>query len=192
MPASSRKFAALLFAALCLAPPARSGDSPVVTSTRQGDAIEIRASARLSVERDAVWRVLTDYGRYVEFIPDLRSSRVVSRSGTTAVVEQEGDATFGPFRIPLEITFRIEEHRPQQLESHAVAGSLRALESRYTLLPDRDGTRLVYFGVVRPGFPFAAWFAQSAIEANVRRQFVALVNEVERVHAGSAPGAASR
>lgn len=190
MPASSRRFAALLFAALSLAPPARSGDDRVVASTRQGDAIEIRASARLSVDRDTAWRVLTDYGRYVEFIPDLRSSRVTSRSGATVVVEQEGDATFGPFRIPLEITFRIEERRPQQLESRAVAGSLRSLESHYTLLPEKDGTRLVYVGVVRPGFPFAAWFAQSAIEANVRRQFIALADEIERLHAG--PGAAPR
>lgn len=171
---------AVLLLALAMAPAARADDAPVVQSTQHGDFIEIRASAHLAADRETAWRVLTDYERYPEFIPDLRSSRVVSRDGTTVVVEQEGDAALGPFRIPLAITFQIHERAPQAIESRAVAGSLRSLESRYALTTRAGGTQLTYAGIVRIGWPLIEWFAQSAVEANVRRQFVAMVDEIER------------
>lgn len=165
---------------LAAALPARARNAPAVESTQHGEVIEIRASAQLAADPETAWRVLTDYERYPEFIPDLRSSRVVSREGTTVVVEQEGDAAIGPFRLPLGITFRIHERAPQAIESRAIAGSLRSMESRYALTPRAGGTQLTYAGAVRIGFPLVGWLAQSAVETNVRRQFVALVDEIER------------
>jgi hypothetical protein len=62
-----------------------------------------------------------------EFIPDLRVSRVVARRGATVIVEQSGNATLWLFKIPLDVTFEINEIPPNGLQSRAVAGSLRAL-----------------------------------------------------------------
>ncbi len=80
----------------------------------------------LDADVATAWRVLTDYDRYVEFIPDLRVSRVVARRGSTVTVEQSGDAVW-LFTWPLEITFEIDESPPSRLQSRAVAGSLRVL-----------------------------------------------------------------
>ena len=164
--------------------PARADDGILVESSRHGGVVEIRASAELGADRDTAWRVLTDYGRYAAFIPGMTESRVVSRSGPLVVVEQSGTAALGPLHIPIEITFQIVESAPGGIESRAVSGSLESLESRYTLSMRGQGSRLVYSGRVRPGFPLFGALGQSAVEANVAAQFRALVDEIERQHRG--------
>ena len=164
--------------------PVHAGESAHVESSRHGDVVEIRASADLVADRDTAWRVLSDYGRYTGFIPRLRQSRVVSRDGTKVIVEQVGTAALGPLRIPIEITFEILESPPVGLASRALSGSLESLESRYTLSSREQGSRLVYTGRVRPGFPLLGSFGQAAVEANVAAQFHALVDEIERQHGG--------
>lgn len=134
----------------------------------------------MTTDADTAWRVLTDYARYPEFIPDLHSSHVVARRGSMTTVEQTGAIAFWPFSFPVNVTFEIHETAPGILESRAVAGSLRALTSRYILTRVDAGTRLDYSGHVEPGF---AWFRDiqhAAIERTVARQFRALAEEIER------------
>lgn len=166
--------------------PAHARNAPVVESSRAGDAVEIHASADLAAERETAWRVLTDYGRYAEFIPDLVLSRIVARSDSTVIVEQRGSARFGPLKIPVEITFRIDERPPDALASRAIGGSLRSLESHYALVSAERGIRLVYTGRIDPGFPLFDGLERSIVEANVGRQFRALVREIERRAAAEA------
>ncbi len=151
-----------------------------IESTRRGEAVEIHASASLNADAALAWRVLTDYERYTDFIPDLRLCRVVSRDGATVVVQQSGDARLGPLRWPIDVTFVIHELPPDRLESHAVAGSLRALESTYALTPSDHGTRLDYVGRVTPGFALFGPIEEAAVQSNIARQFDALVAEIER------------
>jgi ribosome-associated toxin RatA of RatAB toxin-antitoxin module len=151
-----------------------------VDSERRGDAIHIRASAVLNADTVTAWQELTDYGRYPEFIPDLRTSRVVARRGATVTVEQSGDAALWLFKWPLDITFEINELPPNGLRSQAVAGSLRALASSYTLTTVASGVRLDYDGDIAPGFEFFGDFEQIAVRQNAARQFQALADEIER------------
>ena len=72
--------------------PVGAAQGPRIESSRQDDVVAIHASADLAADRDTAWRVLTDYGRYADFIPDLSASRVVSRTGTDVIVEQSGKA----------------------------------------------------------------------------------------------------
>ena len=142
--------------------------------------IDIRAGALLRADAATAWGVLTDYNRYPEFVPDLRSSRVTARRGTTVMVEQSGDATLWQLHIPIEITFEITEIPPYQLHSRAVAGSLKWLASSYTMKPTRDGLRLDYVGHIIPGWEILGRIEQSAIQQNIARQFQALADEIER------------
>lgn len=151
-----------------------------VDSEQRGGAIHIHASAVLNADTATAWQVLTDYDRYPEFIPDLRTSRVVARRGANVTVEQSGDAALWLFRWPLDITFEINELPPNGLRSRAVAGSLRALASRYTLSAVASGVRLEYEGDIAPGFEFFGDIEQIAVRQNVARQFQALADEIER------------
>jgi carbon monoxide dehydrogenase subunit G len=160
--------------------PATAAATIAVASERHGEAIDIRAGVLLSADAATAWRVLTDYGHYTEFIPDLRQSRVVARRGSTVTVEQSGDAALWLFKLPIDVTFEIIELPPGSLQSRAVAGSLRALASSYTLTPAGAGTRLDYVGRVEPGFALFGSLEQAVVERNVARQFQALADEIER------------
>jgi hypothetical protein len=148
--------------------------------SRHADAIRIEASALLRTDIATAWRVLTDYERYVEFIPDLRMSHVVARHGRMVTVQQSGNAALWVLRIPLDITFEIAEFPPSRLRSRAVAGSLRALESTYLLTQEASGVRLDYVGRVATGFELFGPIAQFAVERNIARQFQALADAIEQ------------
>lgn len=151
-----------------------------VDAERNGDAVDIRASAVLDCDGATAWRVLTEYDRYTEFIPDLRMSHVIARRGTTVTVEQSGDAALWLFKMPLNITFEIQEIPPYRLQSRAVAGSLRAFASSYSLTLAAAGIRLDYVGRATPGYAVFGRIEQAVIEHNVTRQFQALADEIER------------
>src|SRR5262249_51813750 len=94
--------------------------------------------------------------------------------------EEAGEATLGPFRIPLEVTFEIIDLAPNSLRSRAVAGSLRSLESVYELTPVSAGVRLDYNRRVGPRFDLLGPIEQRAASPNIARQFQALADEIER------------
>ena len=155
-----------------------------VESSRDGDTVHIHAQALLNADQATAWRVLTDYERYIDFIPDLRTSRVLARTGEKVTVAQSGDARW-LFRWPLEVTFEVIENPPERLDSHAVAGSLRSFVSRYDLATSESGTRIEYSGEVVPGFALLGRVEQMVVERNVARQFKALIDEIERQSARS-------
>lgn len=156
-----------------------------IDAARDGDTIDIHASVVLNADAATAWRVLSDYDRYTEFIPDLRLSRVVARRGATVTVEQSGNAAIWLLKLPLDIMFEIEEAPPDSLRSRAVAGSLRALTSRYALTPAASGVHLDYFGRIAPGFEIFGPIEQTVVEHNVARQFQALADEIERQSAAA-------
>ena len=153
----------------------------VTINTRlQGATIDIHASALLKADAATAWRVLTDYDRYAEFIPDLQVSRVVARDGAKITVEQSGDAALWLFKLPVHVTFEVNEHPPDRLRSRTVAGSVRVLASSYVLVPDASGLRLDYAGQIVPGFELVGHIERMMLERNAARHFQALADEIER------------
>jgi hypothetical protein len=188
---AARAAAVTLALLLALAGTVHARGVPVIESDHDGDVIHVRASAELAADRDTAWRVLTAYDRYPAFIPDLLESRVITRSESAVTVEQRGHATFGPLRLPIEVTYRILEHPPDAVESRAVAGSLRSLDSRYALTSVDGVTRLSYSGRIDPGFPLFDSLERAIVVSNIARQFRALVDEIDRNAAGEPPPAPS-
>lgn len=184
---TTRLIGIFALAAMIVLAPGAAAATIAVDAERRGDTIEIRASAELKADPASAWRVLTDYERYPEFIPDLRVSRVVSRRGSIVTVEQSGDASLWLLRIPLDITLEITEFPPNRLQSRGVAGSLRAISSSYVLSPAPPGVRLEYQGHVAPGFVLFDALEDIAVHQNVTRHFQALADEIERRSAAS-PG----
>ena len=188
------RFDLVIALALAFAAQPAAAATIAIDAERRGETIEIHAGAELKADAATAWRVLTDYDRYPEFIPDLRVSRVVARQGATVTVEQSGDATLWLLRMPLDITFEIHESPPNALQSHSVSGTLRALASSYALTQTASGVRLDYTGRVVPGFALFGYLEEMAVQRNVARQFQALADEIERQSAASRslPSAAPR
>jgi ribosome-associated toxin RatA of RatAB toxin-antitoxin module len=179
-PTTLPRMLACALALVALAAQSAAAATVDVRASRDGDAIDIHASALLKADGATAWRVLTDYGRYPEFIPELRYSRVTARHDTLVTVEQSGNALLWLLRLPVEVTFEVEEFPPHHLHSRAVAGTLRALTSSYMLEPALAGVRLEYVGHIAPGYPIFGQIEQAVVERNIARQFQALADEIER------------
>jgi ribosome-associated toxin RatA of RatAB toxin-antitoxin module len=187
-PAGARHYARrgvlLLITSLCLlsqalASAADARDS--VRAWRDEDAVIVQAQADLDAPLQTAWRVLTDYDHYAQFIPDLKSSRVLARSGNTAIVEQKGEAGFFLYHFPLEVTFSVTEVPDTAVRSRAISGTFKEMSGSYVLTEHSKGVRLVYNGRLVPAFRLPPFIGVPALRAAVERQFLALAREIRRV-----------
>jgi ribosome-associated toxin RatA of RatAB toxin-antitoxin module len=163
---------------VCVAAVATAADISV-QATRDGEAVEMEAVAEITAGLARAWEVLTDYNRLSQFVPDLRESRVVSREGAKAVVEQKGVARFLFFTYPIEVRLAVTEYPRQRIESQAIAGNFRELRSVYTLEAREGGVRLRYQGRLVPDFELPL-FHTYVLKSNVEATFRAMVEEIER------------
>ena len=175
---------ALLVATLCftwVATVITADARDLVRAWRDDDAVIVQAEAQLDAPLQTAWRVLTDYEHYAEFIPDLKSSRVLARSGNTAIVEQKGEAGFFFYHFPLEVTFSVTEIPDNTVSSRAISGTFREMIGTYVLTETKAGVRLVYTGRLVPAFTLPPLIGVPAVRAAVERQFLALAREIRRV-----------
>src|SRR5262245_59808100 len=128
-----RALACLALICLLAAGEARGADNIFVDARRRDDSLEVTCRALLEAPLEVIWRTLTDYDRLHEFIPGMRSSRVVSRSAGVAVVEQAGEARFLFFTFPIEVTVSSTERPPYGIEAALVRGNLKRLEGAYRI-----------------------------------------------------------
>ena len=59
----------LLFVLLALLARSAAAATIAISLANRADPIEIEGSAELNADAETAWRVLTDYERYVDFIP---------------------------------------------------------------------------------------------------------------------------
>jgi len=178
---SAFRAGALLAVALLVGRAAPAAPAEIVVETaREGEAYVITARGDLDADAGLAWRVLTEYDRYPAFVPDLHSSRTVSRSADGAVVEQRGELRFLWVRIPLNVRYEIRERPPSVVESRATGGSFREMTGRYELHQNGGTLRVAYTGRLVPDFAMPPLIGTLAVRRNVERQFTAMIGEIER------------
>jgi ribosome-associated toxin RatA of RatAB toxin-antitoxin module len=151
-----------------------------VKATSSGEALEVQATAELSASLARAWEVLTDYNRFTEFVPDLHVSRIVSRKGNTAVVDQKGLVRFLFFSYPVEVRLAVTEVPRRRIESLAVAGNFREMRCAYDLEVNDGRIVLRYSGRLIPDFNVPPIFRTYVLRRSVEDTFRALVEEIER------------
>jgi uncharacterized protein involved in type VI secretion and phage assembly len=77
-----------------------------------GKVYQITSSGTVAAPPAAVWRILSDYNRMAEYVPDLRSARVLSRNGANIVVEQQGGVRLLFMTRPIRLVVQVHEQRP--------------------------------------------------------------------------------
>jgi carbon monoxide dehydrogenase subunit G len=168
-----------LLAAQCL-PRSAAAHEIAIEVAREGEFISVRASAELKADPRVAWEVLTDYDNLAEFIPDLRSSRVLRRDAGGVLVEQKGEFGFLFFRQPIEVTMAVSEQPPRRIAARAVAGNMKDMEGSYELQASEAGLRLGYFGRFVPDFFLPPLIGLPIVRRSMERRFRAMVEEIER------------
>src|ERR1039457_5495247 len=70
---------------------------------------QVNAKAFARAGPQVVWKVLTNYDRLTEFVPNLESSKILSRNGQEAIVEQDGRAGFLFITHSIHMVMRVVE-----------------------------------------------------------------------------------
>jgi len=171
----------LLVLVCLLALPVRAADYSIrVEARREGDAVLVQASALLAAAPARAWEVLTAYDRYADFVPDLKSSRVIARSGNVSIVDQKGEAGFFLYRYPVEVQLEVTEKPFERVTSRALAGNFKEMVGVYELIQDGEALRFLYSGRLVPSFRLPPLIGVTAVRSAVEKQFTALVREIHR------------
>ena len=151
-----------------------------IRTARDGDFVTVSASAVMKVDPHIAWAVLSDYDHLAGFIPDMKTSRVVSRQGNLVRVEQTGDVGFFFYKEPVSMLLEVREEPPSRIFARGIEGNIKGLETRYELQPSDSGTKLVYAGRFEPDFTIPPLIGMPLVNRLIERRFRAMVNEIER------------
>ena len=161
-----------------------AAEDVAVETTRQGDAVEVRARATLDAPHALILATLTDYEKLSEFVPGLRSSRVLERRGPAAIVHQQGEAGFLFFTRPIDVVVESTERSPWLIEVRLLKGNLRQLTGRYEIDRPASGAAgklvLRWSGTIEPEHGLPALFGEFLVRANIEDQFIGMVREIDR------------
>jgi ribosome-associated toxin RatA of RatAB toxin-antitoxin module len=151
-----------------------------VHATRNGDRFKVDASAEIEADLADAWKVLTDYDRLAEFIPGMLESRVVSRDGSSVLVDQRGETTLLFLTFPMRVRLAIEETPFERIVSTAVSGNFKDLTGVYLLQVRDAGLTLRYEGKFTPDFSFPPLLGTLIVRNTVEKRFSAMVREIEK------------
>ena len=145
---------------------------------------EVEASGFARASLPQAWAVMSDYERLADVVPDLVSSRVLSRTGPVAVVEQVSRIGIMLMSYVVRMQIRIEEQPMAALDVSLISGDMRHYAVRWDLEPARqggvDGTILRFSGELEPEFFIPPMVGQSVVQSNVRQLMEAVVSAIER------------
>ncbi len=148
---------------------------------QQEGSVRVLASSTVQADLQTTWNTLVGYERLPEFVPDMRSSRVLQRDGDRVLVQQSGRAGFGPLQRAFSLTLEVQEQPLQTVTAHAVGGDFARFESGYRLRAGADGqTHLEYSALIEPKDGIPPLVGVALMRRAIQRQFDALLAEIER------------
>ena len=148
---------------------------------RVGDTVQVQASALLEAEASTVWKTLVEYERLPDFIPDMSLSKTLQREGNKAVVQQNGRAGLGPFKMDFTLTLAVREEPMNAVFASALSGDFSVFESSYHLVHEGPGLiRLNYLSRLQPRSGIPPLVGVPVMRLSIQRQFDALVAEIGR------------
>ncbi len=200
----SRSFTCALAFASFAALPARAGSLctpldplPVAerVALREGKAHLTEVSegqyvARIVIEAplENLWAVLTDYGNYSEFLPNVVSSEIVTNDKTVKTVEQVSVGRVLFISKKARTLSRIEENSTMtRIDFQLIEGDLETSQGSWQLEPyaphfgaPQDRILLTYSIEVDPGKTFSRSAFYGIFEEAVTDTLAAVATEVER------------
>ena len=146
-------------------------------------------TAKMTVNADVArsWKVLTDYNRLAEFVPNLSHSQVSSSEGNERVVTQNGFAKFLFIRQNIDLVLHVTEQPMQAIDIRLVSGNMREYQARWELQSlqaqqagDDGHTRISYAGIIAPDFYVPTLFGAALMKSDLRNMLNAVKAEIEK------------
>ena len=171
----------LVFALPAMAQPAL----PEVTVKRVDAAgeqvFDVAASGTVKASPQHVWKVLTDYESMPEFVPDLKTNKVMARSGNRVTIEQAGVARFLFLSRTINLQVQATEEPITSIDISLIKGDMKVYACRWemTALPD-GGTRISYTGKMVPKFYVPGMLGSNIIRRDIERMMRAVLERLDQ------------
>lgn len=154
------------------------GTTPLRTEFGAGQ-VTVEGSLQAQVGRAVAWAVLTDPGRFPEFVPGLQASQVLEEHGREKIVAQRGEITAGP-RLRYDGTLRVTERPGQGVHMRFLSGPFKDSEGEWQLSGERPVTLAYRLRIDLAHSPLPPAMAMAVAEQQVRTWLAALVGEMSR------------
>jgi ribosome-associated toxin RatA of RatAB toxin-antitoxin module len=177
--------ASLTWALLLPSRAAPAADSITATVDRDHSLLQIRSTILASAPASTCYAVLADFNRLPEYVPDLKSSRIVSAPGEPVRLHQVGVASVALFKVTLDVTLNVKEIPPRRLEFDRVAGNLRQMRGSWNVTGDGGHCEIQYDAEIEPAFWVPPLIGPRLMQGQVVDQMQGLLAEIER-RAGTA------
>jgi ribosome-associated toxin RatA of RatAB toxin-antitoxin module len=142
--------------------------------------IAVRRFVRASPQQ--AWRVLTDYERLPKFVPNLQSSKVISREGNEILLEQNSEAGFLFISQNIHLVVRVTEQPHSTIDVTLVSGDLKHYAARWEISPAAadgvDGACIAYSGEMEPNFFVPPLVGEAVVERDVKMMVEAVAAEI--------------
>ena len=169
--------AAACLGAVLLCAQAYAQDTVRVAVEAYGNGVRVAAEVDVRASRAVAWKILSDYDRWAEFMPELKVSRVVSREPLR--VEQRGGLSWLP-GLPIVVVADVVETPGERVHFKKIQGNVAFLEGEWRLSPVKGGTRVAYRAVVEPGFPLPVSVSLDIFREDTRAKVEAMAQEIMR------------
>lgn len=151
-------------------------ESEGVQKGRVQAAILIKSPAR------QIWKVMNDCDGAPEYVPGLRSCKILQHDDHSDVIEHRVKFTW---LLPtMTYVFRAEYQEFSRIEFRKVGGELRELEGTWILEPVNNGqeTNVIYSVYLDPGFFVPQWLVRHLLRGDLPDLLKALRNRVSELY----------
>lgn len=153
-----------------------------VVGSDGGKVYQITSSGAVAATPTVVWRILTDYNHLADYLPNMKSARVVSRNGDRVIVEQLGIARFLYFSRDIRLVVQVHERAPNRIDISMIDGDMKAYRASWELSPlaGAAGTKVVYNATIEPKFGVPGIVGVSAVRKDIARMMAAVFLRLDR------------
>jgi ribosome-associated toxin RatA of RatAB toxin-antitoxin module len=171
---------ALMMAAAGLPAAAIIQPEPIVRVTEEKGLYAVAAEFSVPQSATVVMSVLSDYEAIPRFMPDIKTSRIIERGESRALVEQHAVAQFLLFSRRIELLLEIDE-TPARISFKDRSGkSFRSYEGAWQVVEQGGSVAITYTVAARPAFDVPEFILKRLMKrdatrmiANLRREFAA-------------------
>jgi hypothetical protein len=147
-----------------------------------GDAFIVDATMDIQVPLEVAWDVYVDIDHATTFLHNIHLSKIISRSGNSLVVRQEGIARYGLLSYSFATEREIQLDPMRRIVTRQLTGTMKKMQSEAQFSVADPGVRIRYHAEIVPDSVLARLFGQSFVKHEVIEQLTLMTKEMMRRH----------
>ena len=180
LPPAGAGSAACLALLLAGAPLAHAAGPIELQVEREGSLLKVTATIVAEAPADLCYAVISDFDRLADFIPDLKSSRIVSGPRQPLRLRQVGETRGGFSRYSIDVTLALTVDPPREISFTRVDGNLEKMEGRWRVHGDTGRCTIDYRADLQPAFWVPPVLGPMIMRQQVEAQLEGLKAEIDR------------